>query len=130
MTGIANFLSFINNYWIDILVVAALIYFIYKKIVAFIKLSDEEKIEALLAVIKKEILNYMSEAEIDWKDVEKSGAIKKSQVISKIYEKYPELSKIINQEKLIAQIEIIIEQTMTEMNNILNKEKLNEKDEV
>lgn len=130
MTGIANFLSFINNYWIDILVVAALIYFVYKKIVAFIKLSDEEKIEALLAVIKKEILNYMSEAEIDWKDVEKSGAIKKSQVISKIYEKYPELSKIINQEKLIAQIEIIIEQTMTEMNDILNKEKLNEKDEV
>lgn len=130
MTGIANFLSFINNYWIDILVVAALIYFIYKKIVAFIKLSDEEKIEALLTVIKKEILNYMSEAEIDWKDVEKSGAVKKSQVISKIYEKYPELSKIINQEKLIAQIEIIIEQTMTEMNNILNKEKLNEKDEV
>lgn len=130
MTSIANFLSLLNNYWIDIVVVAALIYFIYKKIVAFIKLSDEEKIEALLAVIKKEILNYMSEAEIDWKDVEKSGAIKKSQVISKIYEKYPELSKIINQEKLIAQIEIIIEQTMTEMNNILNKEKLNEKDEV
>lgn len=130
MTGIVNFLTLLNNYWIDIVVVVALIYFIYKKTVAFMKLSDEEKIEALLAVIKKEILAYMSEAEIDWMDVEKSGAIKKSQVISKIYEKYPALAEVVDQEKLIAQLEIIIEQTMAEMNSILNKEKLDEKDEV
>ena len=94
----------------------------YTDYIKFKSLSSEDKIKVILRIVKAEILKYMSDAEVEWKDYEKSGIIKKSQVISKIYEKYPTLADYVDQEWLICQIEKIIEDNMNNMNSVLNKE--------
>ena len=87
----------------------------------FKDLSDEEKIKVILRIVKAEILKLMSDAEVEWSSFEKAGIIKKSQVIGKIYEKYPVLSSYINQEMIICELEKIIEENMNNMNSVINK---------
>lgn len=87
----------------------------------FKDLSDEEKIKVILRIVKAEILKLMSDAEVEWSSFEKAGIIKKSQVIGKIYEKYPVLSSYINQEMIICELEKIIEDNMNNMNSVINK---------
>ena len=83
-------------------------------------MSEEERVNAALKVIKTEVLKLMSDAEINWKDFYKAGEIKKSEVIDEIYERFPFLTEYINQEELIIKISEMIEDGMDKMNQILN----------
>ena len=109
MLSIENVLQFLGNNWINILFIAVVIFVAVKRIIKFINMTKEEKMEIVLKMVKEEILVYMSEAEIDWKEFEKSGEVKRAQVISKIYDKFPILAKYINQEELISRIDKIID---------------------
>ena len=92
-------------------------------IVQFSKLTREEQVEAILKVIKVEVIKLMADAELDWRHIEKAGEIKKAEVISKIYDKFPFLSKYMNQEELLKKISNIIENEKERMDSIINKDK-------
>jgi hypothetical protein len=51
------------------------------------------------------MLKMITTAEEDFKEWNEAGSIKRSQVIKEVYEKYPILSKAVNQEQMIAWID-------------------------
>ena len=67
-----------------------------------------------------ELLQLMSNAEITWSDYAKSGEIKKSEVISKIYSEFPILKEYINQDELIEIISKMIDDEMDNLNKAIN----------
>lgn len=111
------------------LVIAAIILVCINKYREFKKMSQEERVKLALKVIKNEILKLMSEAELDWCFYEKTGEIKKSQVISEIYDRFPFLRDYVNQDDLIKEIDKIIDSKKEIMDNILKPEKVTEEKE-
>lgn len=120
MNGLSNTLSFIQENWTNILLVITVIITVIYRVFSFTKLSKEQKVQAILTIVKSELLKFMSEAEIDWKEYEKSGLLKKSDVITKIYDKFPLLKEYLDQETLIQKISDMIENGMIEMNKVVN----------
>lgn len=118
LTGITNFLQFINNNWTAIIIVIGLILAIYKKIVNYLNLSTEQKIDLAKEQIKEVILSLVSEAELEWEDYKKSGDIKRSQVIAQIYELYPILNRAIDQSNVIEWIDNLIDSALADMHLI------------
>ena len=109
MSNVLNFIKDVleaaNNYWTLVVVIIGLSIALYEKIKKYLQTSKEEKIEMAKAALKENLLKYMADAEIEWSSYEKSGEIKRAQVISKIYEDYPILKEYINQEELIKYID-------------------------
>lgn len=103
-----------------------MIFAIYKKIKTFIKLSQEEKINIAKSQISDIILKLVKDAEMENNSINKSGVIKRSQVIEKIYSDYPILSKISNQDEIINWIDELIDNSIRELNDILNHQKKEE----
>ena len=62
----------------------------------------------------------ISDAECDYDEWNKAGEIKRSQVIKKIYEMYPILSKVVNQEELTKWIDAEIDDSLETLNDIVN----------
>ena len=122
MVSIENTLQFMENNWVNIVFILVVIYIAIKRVISFIKMSKAEKIEIVLKLVKEELLALMTEAEIDWKEFEKAGEVKRSQVIAKIYDKFPILAKYINQEELIEKIDKMIEEEKVKLDKIINKE--------
>ena len=105
MEGLQKFLQILNDNWTSILVCAGLILGIIKKTSDYISKSREEKIELAKKQIQTTILKMISDAEIDWQEWSKAGSIKRSQVIKQIYEEYPILTKVVDQDALIKYID-------------------------
>lgn len=118
--GINNFLRFINDNWTSIVVFVGLFLAVATKVRNYLNLSKEEKINEALKIIKKELLQLMSNAEITWSDYAKSGEIKKSEVITKIYSEFPILKEYINQDELIEIISKMIDEEMVNLNKAIN----------
>lgn len=119
INGIKNFLELINNNWTTIMVVCGLLVSLYYKVVKFIKLSDDEKINQTKTVIKNVMLSLVSDAELNYSDWNKSGAIKRAEVINKIFTDYPILNKVTDKEKLISEIDGMLDESLKEMRNII-----------
>lgn len=115
-----DIIAVLNSAWSIFIVILGIGIFAYSKITSYMKLSKEQKVEAALKVVKSELLKLMSDAEIEWQDFAKSGEIKKSQVITEIYNKFPFLADYISQDELIAKISEMIEEKMADMNKIIN----------
>lgn len=120
MNGLTNTLNFIQENWSNVLLILTAVITVICRIVSISKLSKTQKVEAILTIVKSELLKFMSEAEIDWKEYEKSGLLKKSDVITKIYDKFPLLKEYLDQETLIKRISDMIELGMQEMNKVVN----------
>lgn len=112
LKGIQNFLELVNENWTTIAVIIGLLIMLGKKIFDFIGKSDEEKVEIAKAQIQQAMLKMITSAELDFEQWNQAGSIKRSQVIEEIFLKYPVLSKMTNQEEIIAWID-------TEINNSL-----------
>ena len=112
--------AFLDSAWSIFLVLLGIFIFLYNKITNYMKLTKEQKVEAALKVVKAELLKLMSDAEIEWQDFNKSGEIKKSQVISEIYKKFPFLAEYISQDELIEKIGELIEEQKAKMDEIIN----------
>lgn len=123
MEGIKNFLSFINENWTYILAIIGLCIAIYAKVIDFINLSKEEKIEAAKKALDDVILDLISNAEFYWQNIAKSGQLKRSQVISKIYEMFPILKEYQDQEELIEHIDYLIDSYLPLLDSILEEAK-------
>lgn len=112
ITGLQNFLEFINDNWTAIIVCIGLIIAIATKIKNFVGKSTEEKVEIAKSQIKETILKLVAEAEVDYEEWNKAGSIKRSQVINQIYTKFPILSKVIDQTALTEWIDTLIDESL------------------
>ena len=121
LNGMANFLSLIDSHWTEIVVVAGLGLVVYRKIASYLKKSDDEKIELAKSQVRQIMLKLVTEAEERYLDWEQAGAIKRSLVISQIYETYPILSRVIDQDALIQWIDDMIDDALKTMRKILEQ---------
>jgi uncharacterized protein YneF (UPF0154 family) len=120
LNGIKNFLEFVDANWMNLVIIAGLLIGLYKKVSNYLKKSNEEKVAIAKHQIREIMLKMISDAECDYDEWNKSGAIKRSQVIKKIYEMYPILSKVVNQEELTEWIDAEIDDSLETLNDIVN----------
>lgn len=125
LTGIQNFLEYINAHWTEIIVIIGLLTALYKKIKDYTRKSDEEKIAIAKKQINETMLRLITDAEIDYYEWIKAGAIKRAQVIEEIFAMYPILSKATNQEELIAWIDDVIKKALETMRDIFEQNEAN-----
>lgn len=123
LKGLQNFLEIINNNWTTILVITGLIIGLWQKVKSYIGKTDEEKIEIAKQQIRQTMLKMITDAETDYEAWNEAGSIKRSQVIKEIYEKYPILSKAINQEDMIAWIDEEINNSLKTLRKIVKSNK-------
>ena len=119
LEGIKNFLVLVNNNWTTITVIASLLFTLYKKIMIYMKQSQEKKIEIAKTQLSQTILKFITDAEVDYENWNKAGSVKRSQVIKQIYTEYPILSKVVDQEALIAWIDELINNALKELRKIV-----------
>lgn len=125
LNGIKNFLMMINDNWPTIVVVIGLCIMIYRKIKDFVYLSEDEKIKSAKEQLSSVVLSLVSSAEIQYKDYQKAGEIKRSQVIDEIFKKYPVLSKVTDQEELLQYIDNLIDEALKTVREIVRTEDAN-----
>lgn len=121
LKGIQNVLQYVNDNWTAIVIVLSLIIALYQKIKAFLQTSNEQKIENAKKQISESMLKWVSDAEYDYADLMKAGSVKRSEVISMIYEKYPILLKVIDQEALTAWIDEQIVNALKNMKKVIEE---------
>lgn len=128
LDGIKNFLQFVNDNWTTIIIIISLGIALYQRIRTYVSKSNTEKIDVAKKQIKEIILKLISDAEEDYYYMTSAGSIKRSQVIKKIFEDYPVLSKVTDQETLIKWIDEIIDESLTTLREIVavNEEKTSE----
>lgn len=121
--GIKNFLMFLNDNWTSIAVILGLIAGLYQKVRTYLKQSDAQKIEAAKAQIRAAMLKLISDAEVDYESWNQAGSVKRSQVIQRIFQDYPILSRAVDQEDVIAWIDEQINASLKELRKIVAKNK-------
>lgn len=119
MEGLQKFLQILNDNWTSILVCAGLIVGIVKKTQDYMSKSQEEKIELAKKQIQTTILKMISDAEVDWQEWSKAGSIKRSQVIKQIYDEYPILTKVVDQDALIKYVDEQIDGALDTLREIV-----------
>ena len=119
MEGLQKFLQILNDNWTSILVCAGLIVGLVKKTQDYMSKSQEEKIELAKKQIQTTILKMISDAEVDWQEWSKAGSIKRSQVIKQIYDEYPILTKVVDQDALIKYIDEQIDGALDTLREIV-----------
>ena len=122
LNGIQNFLHLVNANWTTILVILGLSVGIVQKIQDYWTKSDEEKIEIAKAQIKETLLTLVSDAEMDYGEWNKTGSIKRSQVINELFDKYPVLSRALNQKELIQWMDHGIDSSLQTLRGIIDKQ--------
>lgn len=120
--GVQNFLQFIESNWTLITVIVGLLLSILKKVQSYMNKSDEEKIAIAKKQIKESMLKLVTEAELTYAEWQKAGSIKRAQVIEDIFLTYPILSKVTNQEELIAWLDEVINESLETMRNVIEKQ--------
>lgn len=123
LNGIVNFLMFINDNWVSIVVLVGVVIGIVQKVITFVKTNQDKKVEVAKAQAKETILHMVEQAETEYSAWNKAGQIKRSEVVGKIYKEYPVLSKVIDQEKMIAWIDETIDTSLVTLREVLKENK-------
>lgn len=121
LTGLKNFLDLINQNWTLITVIIGLGILIFKKIKNYLSLSEQEKINLALEKIRITALKWVTQAEDDYKNWVKAGKIKRAEVIDIIFEKYPILNKVTDQQTLIKTLDDIIDEALITMRKVIEE---------
>lgn len=119
--GIQNFLKIVNDNWTTIIIILCLINTLIIRVRNYFKLSNEDKVEAIKSYIKEIMIEKVTNAEIEYEDWVKAGALKRAQVIEEIFEEYPILHQVTDQKALIAWIDTTIDEALETMKIILEK---------
>lgn len=119
MLGFQKFLIFIYQNFTTIMVCIGLIIGITQKIYTFMQKSQDEQIAIAKKQIKEIMLKMVSEAEVDYDEWNKAGSIKRSQVIKKIFELYPILSKAIDQQDVVNWIDYQIDSSLETLAEVI-----------
>ena len=118
LNGIQNFLMLVNEHWTEIIVIIGLALALYKRVKGYLGKTNEEKIEIAKVQIKETVLRLVTDAEMDYKEWVKAGAVKRAQVVEEIFMMYPILAKVTNQKELGAWIDDIIDEALETMREI------------
>jgi hypothetical protein len=118
LNGIQNFLMLVNEHWTEIIVIIGLALALYKRVKGYLGKTNEEKIEIAKVQIKETVLRLVTDAEMDYKEWVKAGAVKRAQVVEEIFMMYPILAKVTNQKELVAWIDDIIDEALETMREI------------
>lgn len=121
LTGIHNFLNFINENWTMIVSIITIAIVIVKKAMAYFTLSEEEQIAIAKSQINQIMLRLVTEAECDYHQWTKAGSIKRAQVIDEVFAMYPILSQVTNQEEVISWIDSAIDEALKEMRKVFEE---------
>lgn len=121
MKGLQNFLFWLNENYVYLLVCIGLIVLLVNKVKAFLSKSDEDKIEYALSTIKEIMLKYVTEAEIEYTDMKGAGSIKRAQVINQMYQQFPILAKVADQQKVIEMIDAAIDEALPTLREIIKE---------
>lgn len=119
LDGIKNFLQFVNNNWTTIIIIISLCITLYYKIKSYITQSKDERIKVAKKQIQEVILKLISDAEYDYEEYIKAGSIKRAQVIQKIFEDYPVLTKVADQTALVEWIDETIDEALKTLREIV-----------
>lgn len=84
-------------------------------------MSDDEKIAIAKKQLGETMLKLVTQAEKDYNAWVQAGAVKRSEVIDAIFQKYPILNRVTDQETLIAEIDKMIDAALVEMREIFSK---------
>lgn len=117
MKSIEIFINFIINNWTFIVTLLSCLYLGYVKLKKWNSLSEQEKINVALKVLREQMLSYVADAEKDFGSG--TGTLKRSEVIKKIYKDYPILNKVIDQETLIKTLDAYIDESLVELRKLL-----------
>ena len=128
LNGIQNFLQFINDNWTAIIIIISLIIAIVQKARSYFNKSNAEKIEIAKKQISQVVVKLITDAEIDYNDLVSAGSIKRSQVIQKIFNDYPILTKASDQKAIIEWIDDMINNSLKELRKIVEINKPKEVD--
>lgn len=121
LNGIKNFLGLINDNWTAIIVIIGLALALFKKIQSYMNSSTDEKIAIAKAQLQETILKFITEAELSYEEWNQAGSIKRSQVISEIFEQYPILSRVADQESMIKWIDDEINNSLKTLRKIVKE---------
>lgn len=121
MKSAINILMWLKDNWLTLVIDLILIAEIIKQVYVFMNKSKEQKIEIIKAKINEIMLNYVKQAEEDYQDVVKAGALKRAQVIQQLYADYPELSTVINQEEIINYLDESIDNALKTLREIIKE---------
>lgn len=121
MEGIKNFLQLIYAHWVDILIIIGLVIGIIQKTKNYLEKTDDEKIEIAKKEISNAILKMITDAEKDYGNWAKSGAIKRSQVIKQIYSEFPILERVADQNQMIAWIDEEIDNALKTLRAVIKE---------
>lgn len=125
MQGLTNFISFIGDNYISIILVIAILLGTYKKVKDFFQQSKEDQLKQLyeqsdkvISLIQEGILDMVTSAEKKYGS--KTGRIKKSAVYNMIVEKYPDIVTYLKENVLTEDyIDSCIEQGVNLMNEMI-----------
>ena len=123
LNSIKNILAFVCENWLAILIIAGLAAIAYRKVKAFIARDKDEQVAIAKSQIREFMLKLVSDAEQDYEAWNKAGAVKRAQVIQKIYMDYPILSTIVDQGALIKWIDDQIDAALGELRKIIAENK-------
>ena len=87
--------------------------------------KNSEKIIIAKTHIKETVLKLVTDAEEDYQEWVKAGAVKRAQVIEQIFLTYPVLSKVTDQETLIIWIDETIDNALETLRNIISENTTN-----
>lgn len=121
LEGIYKFLEFIEMNWTLIAAIITVSVAIYKKAKNYFSKSHEEQLEIAKKQISESMLKLVTKAEENYLNWVSAGPIKRSQVIDQIFKDYPILSKVTNQEEIIAWIDDAIDEALKTMRKIFEE---------
>ena len=119
MNGINVFLNYLSDNWVGILVSIGLAIILGKQIANYNKMGKRYQVAIVKQQLQEIMLKLVEEAEMEFSLWEKSGEIKRAQVISEIYKRYPILSKVVEQEEIINWIDMQIDDSLEVLRGII-----------
>lgn len=121
LNGVKNFLQLVNDNWTTIVVIIGLGIGVYRKVKNYLALSNDAKIELAWKSISETMLSMVSDAESNYLAWKEAGAIKRAEVINRIFTEYPILELVTDREEVLNRIDDMIDDALKEMRVIFEK---------
>ena len=123
MKSVIYILQWLSDNQLLLILIIGLIIGIYFRIKSWNELSKREKFNIICKKLDETIDSLVFEAECKYDGTQNAGTVKRAEVINKIYEKYPDLQKVVNQEYVIEIIDDLIDEALERIDEIKKNNK-------
>ena len=129
MAGLQNFLTLIREHWTTICAIISIVVALYFKIKCEIdkwqnmdEAQQKQELERAKEMLGDYILGLCARAEVEWaNEGSKLGPVKRSEVIQKVYDSFPDLAYAMTQEEMINLIDILIDKALETVRETIRK---------